>query len=191
VVFYDGGTALNNFTPSPVTNGVATYTTSSWITGTHTLTATYSGNNTYASSTSNSLTYRVYSVAVVDSTIPDDGSGTTPKTFSYVLSQTQTLNGALVSIIFIGNGSTVTILLNKSLTLPSGVKIDGGNTYDPLTGPTVIFDGNGTAGDGLVLNGENSLSNVWIKGFGKRQLVVSPLKPLWKKVTLQWVKVSP
>ncbi len=50
VSFYDGGTLLGTGT---VSSGVATFSTSSLSTGTHTITATYSGDTNFSTSTTN------------------------------------------------------------------------------------------------------------------------------------------
>jgi hypothetical protein len=185
VDFLDG---LNKLNPSPVTvtNGVATFTTSTLVTGTHTLSATYSGDSGYAGSTSSDVTYKVYGVAVVDCRDDDDGKGEKEGSFSYVLKHH--VIGTPLTIIF--NTNIITITGPLTYHVPSGVRIDGGSHYDPATGPAVIIIGN-SVGDGLVFDGDNTLSNVWIKGFGKRQIVISALAPYWKgKLTLQWVKIS-
>jgi hypothetical protein len=53
VEFYDSGFKINS---STITNGVATFSTSTLSVGTHSITAVYSGNTTFAGSTSAALT---------------------------------------------------------------------------------------------------------------------------------------
>jgi hypothetical protein len=186
VDFLDKGTKLNS---SPVTlvNGVAIFATSTLITGSHTLSAIYSGDSSYFGSTSNNVTYKVYGVEVVKSH-DDDGKGEKEGTFSYVLKHH--VSGTPLTIIF--NTNIISFTGSLTIHIPSGVRLDGGSTYNPSTGPAVIIIGSGAIDeDGLVFDGDNTVRNIWIKGFGKRQIVVSALSPYWKgKLTLQWVKVS-
>ncbi len=56
VTFYDGTTSLGAVT---LASGSAAFTTATLAAGTHTITATYAGNTTYASSTSSSVTVTV------------------------------------------------------------------------------------------------------------------------------------
>ena len=69
VSFYDGSVLLGT---SAVTNGVATLTTSTLIAGTHTITAVYNGDATYASSQSGPAT-----VTVAKKTAPGGGAALT------------------------------------------------------------------------------------------------------------------
>ncbi len=62
VKFKDGSTTLGTTT---ITNGVATYTTSTLAAGSHSITGVYSGNSSYPSSTSPTLTENVMTVSSI------------------------------------------------------------------------------------------------------------------------------
>lgn len=62
VQFYNGGSALGS--PVMLVSGTATYTTSSLAAGTHSITAAYSGDATFTSSTSPAITITVQGVAL-------------------------------------------------------------------------------------------------------------------------------
>ncbi len=64
VTFYDGDVAIGTGTVNA--NGIATFTTSSLAPGTHTITAVYSGDTTYTTSTSGPLTQIIVSTADFD-----------------------------------------------------------------------------------------------------------------------------
>ena len=66
VTFLDGSTTLA--TESLNSNGVATYTTSSLAAGVHSITASYQGNSTFATSTSSAVTVTVSAPALVNTT---------------------------------------------------------------------------------------------------------------------------
>ncbi|MEI6046948.1 MAG: Ig-like domain repeat protein, partial [Chloroflexota bacterium] len=183
VVFWDSANGLN-LSAAQIISGVATFTTSELSVGNHTFSATYSDNKSDAGSFSNSITYTVYALLVV-SVGEDNGKGDTAGTFSYALLQSQALSSN-TTISF--TTKNVTFTSSLSLTIPAGVRIDGGSTCTQP--PAVIINGNGANGDGLVLNGNNFLRNVWIKGFSNRQITTSTLTALWKKNTLQCVKLS-
>ncbi|NWJ95881.1 MAG: Ig-like domain repeat protein [Chloroflexi bacterium] len=185
VDFKDGSNTLNG-SPVAIINGIATLTISTLITGSHTFTATYSGDIGYAGSNSNVINYKVYGIVIVNQ-ITDNGLGNTVGTLSYALkyftSTPLTITFALVN--------TNTINFNGPLnsSIRAGVAIDGGNTCG--SPPSVVINGNGVTGDGLVLNGNNFLRNIWIKGFTKRQITTSALSLApWVKNRLQCVWVS-
>jgi uncharacterized protein YjdB len=67
VTFNDGGTALATVT---IGSGPVVYTTSSLAVGSHSITAVYSGNTTYAGSTSPILTQKVLTVTAISVTPP-------------------------------------------------------------------------------------------------------------------------
>ncbi|NWJ95595.1 MAG: Ig-like domain repeat protein [Chloroflexi bacterium] len=183
VDFKDGSTTLNG-SPVAIVSGVATFTTSSLIVGSHTFTATYSGDSKFASSSGN-LSYMVYNTMLVTSNT-DDGTGNTPGMLSYVLSQT--VGGPPTSINFSINITTITFTGAMTIHVPAGVMIDGGSICSPSS--AVVINGNGVTGDGLVLNGNDLMRNIWVKGFANRQITTSFLAPSWKKNTLQCVRAS-
>ena len=183
VDFKDGSTTLNG-SPVAIVSGVATFTTSSLIVGSHTFTATYSGDSKFASSSGN-LSYMVYNTMLVTSNT-DNGTGNTPGMLSYVLSQT--VGGPPTSISFSINITTITFTGAMTIHVPAGVMIDGGSICSPSS--AVVINGNGVTGDGLVLNGNDLMRNIWVKGFANRQITTSFLAPSWKKNTLQCVRAS-
>jgi Bacterial Ig-like domain (group 3)/FG-GAP repeat len=66
VTFYDGTTALGTGTLN--SSGVATYSTTSLAAGSHSITAAYGGNSTFAASTSAATTVTVAATPVVATT---------------------------------------------------------------------------------------------------------------------------
>ncbi|NWJ98775.1 MAG: Ig-like domain repeat protein [Chloroflexi bacterium] len=182
VAFMDGSTTLSG-SPVAVTNGVATLTLSNLIIGNHTFTATYSGDSNFVGSTGGNLNYTVYTPLVVSSST-DNGTGNTLGTLSYALTH---LTNPPVAITFSTNSINFTGPLIPSV--PAGVAIDGGSICS--SPPAVTINGGGVSGDGLVLNGNNFLRNIWVKGFANRQITTSALSLApWVKNRLQCVKVS-
>ncbi|NWJ96942.1 MAG: Ig-like domain repeat protein [Chloroflexi bacterium] len=182
VTFTDGTTSYT----TTVVSGVAIFTSSTWITGSHTFTATYSGDSSNLGSTSNSLSYTVYSPWIVRFN-DDDGSGTVPGSFSYALALTTTSTPLTITFAL----TPTNIITFSGHLIPSvqaAVEIDGGSVCS--SPPAIIINGNGATGDGLVLKGNNLIRNLWVKGFTQRQITISFLAPLWKKNVVQCVKVS-
>jgi hypothetical protein len=60
------------------------------------------------------------------------------------------------------------ISLSSGITLATGIKIQG--NCNPNTGPTVTINGNNSAGVGVRLFGNNTLTGIWIRGFNGVQL---------------------
>jgi Bacterial Ig-like domain (group 3)/MBG domain (YGX type) len=110
VTFNEGATVLDSGTVNSA--GIATFTTSSLSVGTHTITAVYSGDSNYQSSTSSPLTQTI--VASLPETIEpvggDDQAAVYGTAFAQPLSVVVTLsNGnpaAGVTVTFVGTGLT-------------------------------------------------------------------------------------
>jgi hypothetical protein len=95
----------------------------------------------------------------------DDGS---EGTLSNLLSNS--VSGMVIS--FAKDLTTITFAKNVT-SLPSlkpGVKLLG---YCSQTGPQVVIDGSGLVGDGLILDGNNQVSGIWLKNFPGRKIVTT------------------
>lgn len=101
------------------------------------------------------------SLLVVTSTT-DDGTGTVCGSFSHALAQAS--QGMTVSFTLAG-GNTISFTGSLTPAVKSGVTVNGGG------GAGVVLNGNGVAGDGLRLSGQDSLLNLTIRHFGRRELV--------------------
>jgi len=157
VIFYNGSTQLGTGTLS---SGTATYTTTALPIATNTITATYAGNTTYASSTSDSVTVTVSS----SSTSGGSGSGGTGTTtitvtpsggytgtvdFSLYTSSTYLINYACYDI----SNATVsgTSAVSETLTLYTGTancssnSIQSGKVHAFKQAKTVKIASNPTA----------------------------------------------
>ena len=99
VTFYDGGTVLGS---GPLTGGVATYTTSALMAATHSLTAVYGGESTYAGSTSTVLSQTVNPATLTITAL------STNETFVYGIPAFTGGNG--VTYAGFVNGETNTVL---------------------------------------------------------------------------------
>jgi sugar lactone lactonase YvrE len=100
VFFLDGGSSIGMGT---ISSGVATFTSSSLATGTHTLTATWAGNTDYQSATSASFTQTIVRVAV---------------TISFTSSRNPSIYGDLVTLHATLTGTNATP--TGTLTLTNG-----------------------------------------------------------------------
>ncbi len=78
VTFYDGGTSLGT---SSLSSGTASLQTSTLSVGTHQVSAVYSGDSTYASSTSNTVTQTVNNPAPAATTTTITGASPNPSTY--------------------------------------------------------------------------------------------------------------
>jgi Bacterial Ig-like domain (group 3)/FG-GAP-like repeat len=149
--FFDGNTALG----SAVTlNGssAATLTTSSLSAASHSITAQYSGDATFASSTSNTVTQQVNAAANGDFSV-----SVTPTTLNLTAGQ----SGSVALTITPVNGSTQTINFNCS-----GLPEESGCTFTP---PSVTLDGT-----------HNGTSTLTIQTQGRREiasLATDPSRP--------------
>jgi uncharacterized delta-60 repeat protein len=164
----------------PVTleiGGVATYVTNTLPYGSHTITATYSGNVGYASSTTNvQYIHRVVPTcnSLEVTAISDDGIASTCGTLSFALltaTSGETITFALTQ------GNTITFTGSLTPTVPAGVTLDGGGGVGGANGSGITLEGNGVAGNGLRLSGGNTLTNLTIRHFGGQELVIPLLSP--------------
>jgi hypothetical protein len=162
VTFTEGATVLGTGT---LASGVATFSTTSLPVGSHVISATYGGNSTYAGSTSNTVTQVVNTNCnpLVVTNINDNGAANTCGTFSYALVQAS--SGVTITFA-LTQSNTITFTGSLTPTVKSGVKIDGGSG----AGGIVLY-GNGVAGDGLRLMGNDTLINLTIRKFAGRELV--------------------
>ena len=102
VSFYDGSTLLDTAT---LTAGVAAYSTTALLSGTHTITAVYSGDTNFtASSTSSALTITVPSLDFTMTAAPASQSGQAGNTFNYGLTLTPTFGTYPGTVSFAANG---------------------------------------------------------------------------------------
>ena len=104
VTFYDGQSALGT---GATAHGVASYTTSSLTTGTHSVTATYAGDPTYQSSTSHAVTQ----VVKINTTSTAIGSSQNPSTYGQSVTFTATVtatsgSGTPTGQVVFKNGTT-------------------------------------------------------------------------------------
>jgi photosystem II stability/assembly factor-like uncharacterized protein len=80
------------------------------------------------------------------------------------------------TVTFDNNLSTPAVInLNSGLNLPKGVALDAQNKCGP-DGPGITLQGNGAPGNGLTLNGNNTLRGLRIEGFGGNQLALNNSK---------------
>ena len=170
VTFTEGATVLGT---ASVVSGTAIFTTSNLITGSHVIRATYSGDATYAPSTSNTVTQVVSAACapLVVTANTDDGTGITCGTFSYALSQPITGSTPVTITFALTQGNTITF--TGSFTTTAKAKV-GVTIYGGAFGSTnrIILNGNGVAGNGLDLLGHNYLVNLTIEHFGGKELVL-------------------
>ena len=172
VTFSEGVTVLGT---APVVSGTAIYTTASLSMGSHGIKASYSGDANYGMSISQPVTQVVKApcIPLVVTSVTDDGTGTNCGTLSYALSQPITATVASpITITFAltqGNIITFTGSFTTTAKVKAGVTIYGGAFG---SGNRIILNGNGVAGDGLHLAGNNYLVNLTIEHFGGRELVL-------------------
>ncbi|HEX2916085.1 MAG TPA: Ig-like domain repeat protein [Chloroflexia bacterium] len=168
VTFSDGNNLLGTGT---LTGGVATFTTNSLDTGSHSITAAYAGDATYASSTSNTLTQQVNTAcdALAVTEVTDDGSGSTCGTLSYALNQPVNSPDGQTITFALSQGETVTFTGSLGVKAKANVTINGGTFGSSFR---IVLDGNGVSGDGLTLTGNDTLVNLTIKNFEGKELVL-------------------
>ena len=170
VTFTEGATILGT---ASIVSGTAVYTNASLIVGSHVISATYGGDTTYAGASSQPITQVVVAACapLVVTAVTDDGTGTHCGTLSYALSQPITGSTPVTVTFAIAQGNTITF--TGSLTATAKVKA-GVTIYGGTFGSTnrVILNGNGVAGDGLHLAGNNYLVNLTIEHFGAKELVL-------------------
>jgi outer membrane protein OmpA-like peptidoglycan-associated protein len=130
VTFKDGATLLAF---APLIGGVATFTTSSLGIGTHSITATFPGNRTFAASTSDAVSQPIAKIKV---TLPVTGTQTYGGTPTYTVDQSSLPEGlgltGAVTCSTVDGGSQLTGMLPVS---DGGYTLDGGQcTGLSLTG---------------------------------------------------------
>lgn len=165
VRFKEGNITLGTATPDA--SGVATFTTSNLPAGSHVISATYGGDINLIASSSSPVTQVVTacSLPLLVTSNADDGTCGTLR--SEVASAT---NGENITITLAAD-SVISLTSGTGLIVPHGATIHTTAACD-ANGPTITIQGVGpSSGDGLVLSGQNSLYNLWIRGFTGRQLV--------------------
>lgn len=156
---------FNSVAVRPLVNGVATYTTSSLPIGNRQVQIYYSGDNTYPPISGQFLNHTVTTpcnLALVTSPV-DNGAGTVCGTFSYALAAAT--SGTTITF-GLPQGNVITFSGSLIPSLALGVYVDGGASG-------IVLDGTGQTGDGLRLAGSNRLSNLTVRGFAGRGLVVN------------------
>ena len=133
VQFYDNGTALG--APQTVTqasgspNGTASLTTASLGTGTHVLTAQYSGNSTFSASSSS--TYPTFDGSTNYINLPSTGLSDFTTGFSYTIWAKPTSTNQYGEFFDIGNGpSTNEIQSGYKNTTFAFYEVNGGTTLN-------------------------------------------------------------
>lgn len=161
---YPNGTSFSSG-PLAVVGGVASYITQTLEAGDYTVTANYNGDANHLPSSSAAYTQYIITGCdpLVVTSSNDDGQASTCGTLSYALAQT--LSGKISFELPAGANN---LNFNGTLTsiLKPGVAIDGGTNG-------IVVDGQGASGDGLRLSGNNKLTNLTIRGFSGRELVIS------------------
>jgi predicted extracellular nuclease len=94
----------------------------------------------------------------------DTGDGTVCGTLSYALK-----NAPVATVITLSTSVTFTGALQ--FNVPVGVQILGGD--GSCTPTKFVINGNGVAGDGLRLQGDNYLANIEVRGFAGREIVAN------------------
>jgi hypothetical protein len=119
VTFYNNGPTGTNLGTFPVTNGVATLTTTTLPVGSNPITAVYNGDGNYAVVTSN----QVNEVITVGNTTPVLGASPNPSTFGTLVTITESVPGingvtptGTVTFTYIPTGSTTPVTLSNGTT---------------------------------------------------------------------------
>jgi hypothetical protein len=118
VTFFDGSAALGS--PVTLTSGAALFSTSSLAAGSHTITAVYSGDSSYASSTSPTLiqTVNAASKAATTTTVTSSlNPSTAGASVMFTASVTSKTAGTITGSVSFFDGSTQ---IGPSVTLTSG-----------------------------------------------------------------------
>jgi hypothetical protein len=160
VTFTEGANILGT---STLSNGIATFSTNGLPIGSHVISSTYGGDSNYPGNTSNTVIQVVNppcSNPKLVTNITDNGAGTECGSFSLAIAQPP---GITVTFA-LTQGNTITFTGSLTRTVNTGVTIDGG-----VAG--IVLYGNGVAGDGLQLQGNDTLINLTIRKFAGRELV--------------------
>ena len=138
VTFQDGGAALGS---PALSNGTATYTTSTLSVGSHTITAVYSGDSNFAGSTSSALTQTVTQA----STTTGISSSVNPSAYgqSVTFTATVTGTGATGTVTFQDGGATLgsTTLSNGTATYTTSTLSVGSHTITAIYSGDTNFAG--------------------------------------------------
>lgn len=117
----------------------------------------------------------IFSNALVVTHINGDGAATTPGTLSYALNQ-----GSGVTITFaLTQGNTITFTGPLTPVVKTGVTLDGGS------GAGIVLNGNGVTGDGLQLQGHNTLRNLTVRKFAGRDILITGRGNKFSKVVVR------
>jgi hypothetical protein len=148
VTFSDGATPLAT---SPLAGGTATFSTAILSVGTHPITATYNGDATFLSSTSNTVNQVVNKAPSSTALV----SSQNPSTFGQSVTFTATVTSAGPAIANPGMGTTRTIGRPTSRTISSRgtVSSKGATPFAGLgtpTGTVTFFDGATPIGTGTL-----------------------------------------
>ena len=179
VQFYDNVTALG--AAVAVSSGVASYSTSSLASGTHVIKATYSGDTSFATSTSATFSQVVASAPVVTTQNANTTVGVGPNQANAgatdITNQTASVNSQTTAVLQFNGTSSV-------VTLPSSILSDFRNGFSAgvwvyptaNTGTTKIFDFGSSAGnDNISLSFGTDLKpkfSVW-KGTSEKSLTAT------------------
>jgi hypothetical protein len=124
VTFYDNGPTGTNLGTFPVTNGVATLSTSTLPVGTQPITAVYNGDSNYGVVTSN----QVNEVITVTGTVPALSANPNPTTFGMTVTLTESIPGVngivptgTVTFTYTAPGSTTVVPIAANVTVVNGV----------------------------------------------------------------------
>ncbi|MEI6042775.1 MAG: S8 family serine peptidase [Chloroflexota bacterium] len=184
VSFNDGTTLLGS---SPLTGGIATFSTSTLTLTTHPIQAVYGGDTLFGPSNSAVLNEEIVQACLsgIVTSSSDSGIGGSCGTLSLAIAYANSQPPAgNKTVTFAVNINTVT--LSGSLPHPGpGVTIDGGCT----TSPGVTIDGNGVVAHGLYLDGGITLKGLAFTRFLNQGIVATTINGT--KNILTCVKVSP
>lgn len=159
-----------------VTNGKATFSTASLPVGTTNIEAVYGGDATYGGSVSNTVSQVVIAecdpLLVTDS--QDNGDESKCGTFSFALKTARDRASAVnpATITFAAAVTQITFSGPLNQNVGPYITIDGSNS-EVVNGPGVTLDGNFQSGDGLKLDGHNTLIKLTIQHFGGREIVAN------------------
>jgi hypothetical protein len=199
VQFYDGATALGS--PVTLAAGAAQYSTSALSAGAHTITATYSGDSTYATSTSPGITQTVNggsksstTTAVSSSLNPSTVGANVTFTAMVMSSQAGTITGtvqfydggaALGSPVTLASGSA----MYASSTLAQGSHMitatySGDGTYATSTSPAVTQTVNAATNGDFGVSVTPSSLTVTAGQSGNFSVAVAPVSGSTQTVSL-------